>query len=111
MSVIARAFAVADGTAADLAAFTDASAVSNWAVASVAGLVRAGIVSGDAGRLSPKATITRAEIAQMLYELGLQFCSDAGCAPGLRPRRLYRHRAPDGGRLLRHALPRRRRRT
>lgn len=81
MSVIARAFAVADGTAADLAAFTDASAVSNWAVASVAGLVRAGIVSGDAGRLSPKATITRAEIAQMLYELGLQFCSDAAALP------------------------------
>ena len=81
MSVIARAFAVADGTAADLAAFTDASAVSNWAVASVAGLVRAGIVSGDAGRLSPKATITRAEIAQLLYELGLQFCSDATALP------------------------------
>lgn len=81
MSVIARAFAVADGTAADLAAFSDASAVSNWAVASVAGLVRAGIVSGDAGRLSPKATITRAEIAQMLYELGLQFCSDAAALP------------------------------
>ena len=81
MSVIARAFAVADGTTADLAAFTDASAVSNWAVASVAGLVRAGIVSGDAGRLSPKATITRAEIAQMLYELGLQFCSDAAALP------------------------------
>lgn len=81
MSVIARAFAVADGTAADLAAFTDASAVSDWAVASVAGLVKAGIVSGDAGRLSPKATITRAEIAQMLYELGLQFCSDAAALP------------------------------
>lgn len=81
MSVIARAFAVADGTAADLAAFSDASAVSGWAVASVAGLVKAGIVSGDAGRLSPKATITRAEIAQMLYELGLQFCSDAAALP------------------------------
>ena len=50
MSVIARAFAVADGTAADIAAFSDASAVSDWAVASVAGLVKAGIVSGDAGR-------------------------------------------------------------
>ena len=81
MSVIARAFAVADGTAADIAAFSDASAVSDWAVASVAGLVRAGIVSGDAGRLSPTAGITRAEIAQMLYELGLQFCSDAAVLP------------------------------
>lgn len=81
MSVIARAFAVADGTAADIAAFSDASTVSDWAVASVAGLVRAGIVSGDAGRLSPTAGITRAEIAQMLYELGLQFCSDAAALP------------------------------
>lgn len=81
MSVIARAFAVADGTAADIAAFSDASAVSDWAVASVAGLVKAGIVSGDAGRLSPTAGITRAEIAQMLYELGLQFCSDAAALP------------------------------
>ena len=69
MSVIARAFAVADGTAADIAAFSDASAVSDWAVASVAGLVKAGIVSGDAGRLSPTAGITRAEIAQMLYNM------------------------------------------
>ena len=81
MSVIARAFAVADGTAADIAAFSDASAVSDWAVASVAGLVKAGIVSGDAGRLNPTAGITRAEIAQMLYELDLQFCSDAGALP------------------------------
>ena len=81
MSVIARAFAVADGTAADIAAFSDASAVSDWAVASVAGLVKAGIVSGDAGRLNPTAGITRAEIAQMLYELGLQFCSDAAALP------------------------------
>ena len=81
MSVIARAFAVADGTAADIQAFSDASAVSDWAVASVAGLVKAGIVSGDAGRLNPTAGITRAEIAQMLYELDLQFCSDAAALP------------------------------
>lgn len=81
MSVVARAFAVADGTAADLAAFADASAVSSWATASVAGLVKAGIVSGDNGRLNPNANITRAEIAQMLYELGLQFCADADQLP------------------------------
>ena len=47
----------------------------------LAGLVKAGIVSGDAGRLNPTAGITRAEIAQMLYELDLQFCSDAAALP------------------------------
>ena len=93
MSVIARAFAVADGTAADIQAFSDASAVSGWAVASVAGLVKAGIVSGDAGRLSPGASITRAEIAQMLYELGLQFCSDADALP-VSGRVIYTGTAP-----------------
>lgn len=81
MVVIARAFAVPDGTAADIQAFRDASSVSSWAVAKVCGLVKAGIVNGDNGSLYPTASITRAEIAQMLYNLGLQFCSDAAAFP------------------------------
>ena len=47
MIVIARAFAVPDGTAADIQAFRDASSVGSWAVAKVGGLVKAGIVNGD----------------------------------------------------------------
>ena len=81
MIVIARAFAVPDGTAADIQAFRDASSVGSWAVAKVGGLVKAGIVNGDNGSLHPTASITRAEIAQMLYNLGLQFCSDAAALP------------------------------
>lgn len=81
MVVIARAFAVPDGTAADIQAFRDASSVSSWAAAKVCGLVKAGIVNGDNGSLYPTASITRAEIAQMLYNLGLQFCSDAAALP------------------------------
>lgn len=81
MIVIARAFAVPDGTAADIQAFRDASSVGSWAVAKVGGLVKAGIVNGDNGSLHPTANITRAEIAQMLYNLGLQFCSDAAALP------------------------------
>ena len=70
-----------DGTAADIQAFRDASSVGSWAVAKVGGLVKAGIVNGDNGSLHPTASITRAEIAQMLYNLGLQFCSDAAALP------------------------------
>lgn len=81
MVVIARAFAVPDGTATDIQAFRDASSVSSWAAAKVCGLVKAGIVNGDNGSLYPTASITRAEIAQMLYNLGLQFCSDAAALP------------------------------
>ena len=69
MVVIARAFAVPDGTAADIQAFRDASSVSSWAAAKVGGLVKAGIVNGDNGSLHPTASITRAEIAQMLYNM------------------------------------------
>ena len=60
MVVIARAFAVPDGTAADIQAFRDASSVGSWAVAKVGGLVKAGIVNGDNGSLYPTASITRA---------------------------------------------------
>lgn len=93
MIVIARAFAVPDGTAADIQAFRDASSVGSWAVAKVGGLVKAGIVNGDNGSLHPTASITRAEIAQMLYNLGLQFCSDAAALPA-SGRVIYTDAAP-----------------
>lgn len=93
MIVIARAFAVPDGTAVDIQAFRDASSVGSWAVAKVGGLVKAGIVNGDNGSLHPTASITRAEIAQMLYNLGLQFCSDAAALPA-SGRVIYTDAAP-----------------
>ena len=62
MVVIARAFAVPDGTAADIQAFRDASSVGSWAVAKVGGLVKAGIPM-------PEGIIDTGECAQALYEL------------------------------------------
>lgn len=82
MTVLASAFALPGGTAADIKSFPDADSVSAWAVSSVAGLVKAGLVSGDNyGRLNPSAAVTRAELAQMLYKLDLCFCSDADALP------------------------------
>lgn len=50
--------------------FADAGAVSDWALAGVAGNVRAGIVTGRNGtELAPRAFITRAEIAVMAERL------------------------------------------
>ncbi|HHW00553.1 MAG TPA: S-layer homology domain-containing protein [Clostridiaceae bacterium] len=53
----------------DISSFTDADEVSDYAVEALTYLVRSGIVSGNAGKLSPKATSTRAEMAQVLYNL------------------------------------------
>jgi hypothetical protein len=66
-SVIARCLDLNAGDEASLDKFTDKSSVSDWARASVAALVEAGYVTGSNGRLNPKANITRAEFAQVLY--------------------------------------------
>lgn len=55
------------GTSADLSGFPDASSVSDYAVTPMATLVKAGIITGSGGKLNPKASITRAEMAVILY--------------------------------------------
>jgi len=52
-----------------LSDFTDSGDVSSWAKDSMAVLVETGIIAGNEGRLSPTATTTRAELAQVLYSL------------------------------------------
>lgn len=67
-----------DGTA--LAAYADAPAVSSWAAEHVAALVSEGIVSGSGGYLHPQSSLSRAEMAQLLFNLSLRASSeeDAG---------------------------------
>jgi trimeric autotransporter adhesin len=57
------------GTLSDISGFSDASQVSDYAVIPVATLVKTGIVGGSAGALHPKAMVSRAEIAVMLYRI------------------------------------------
>ena len=53
---------------ASLSGFTDATSVSSYAKGAMSWAVAAGIISGkDKGRLAPKDTASRAELAQMLY--------------------------------------------
>jgi hypothetical protein len=77
-AVVARAFKVPSGTAGDLASFSDAGRVSSWAVNSVAGLVKAGFVSGSNGRLSPADNITRGQFAAILNRMVSQYITEAG---------------------------------
>jgi hypothetical protein len=78
MTILARAMkltglsvTLADSeVSALLAKYTDAGLISNFARAGVAACVKAGVVSGTtASTLSPKDSVTRAEVAVMVQRL------------------------------------------
>lgn len=57
------------GKSTDLSAFKDRREVSDYAEASVATLVKAGIIQGSNSYLNPKSLISRAEMAVILYKV------------------------------------------
>lgn len=65
----AKGIPLAEGSAADLEGFADAGDVSDYALISVASLVKAGIIMGSGGRLYPEDIISRAEMAVILYRV------------------------------------------
>lgn len=65
--VIVRAFGL-EGSA-DLSGFADANKVSGWAKAGVATAVANGVIKGDGTSLNPGKSISRAEIAVMVYRV------------------------------------------
>lgn len=52
-----------------LSDFTDEDQIDSWANTAMNQMVESGIVSGSNGKLAPLNTITRAEMAQVLYNL------------------------------------------
>ena len=52
-----------------LSCFTDAGQIAPWAKDAMTLLVETGTIGGSSGRLTPKGTATRAEMAQVLYKL------------------------------------------
>ncbi len=52
-----------------LSDFTDRASISTYAQEAMEYLVKTGVVSGNKGYLSPKATTTRAQMVQVLYNL------------------------------------------
>lgn len=70
LKVIGRFPAVRnDSDAPSLSDFADAEQIDAWAREAMTLLVETGNVSGDAGKLMPRSTATRAEAAQVLYNL------------------------------------------
>jgi len=56
-------------TSKSLSDFSDAGQIAPWAKESMEYLVEVGVVSGSDGKLNPNCTATRAEMAQILYNL------------------------------------------
>ena len=76
---IARALVVSTTDYSVLDKFTDGSDVSGWAKEFVAALVSNGYVNGYGnGTILPKNNITRAEFAQLLYNIFKQYITAAG---------------------------------
>jgi hypothetical protein len=67
--VLARAFKLTGSPETILEMFSDKSEISSWSEDGIASLVSAGYITGSNGRLYPKQNITRAEFAQIMYNL------------------------------------------
>ncbi len=67
--VLARALSLEVGNVEKLNAFSDGASVSDWAKSPISAMVENGYVNGSNGKLNPKGNITRAEFAQLMYNL------------------------------------------
>lgn len=75
--VISRAFKV-DKSSNRPSGYTDLSDLSSWAEKEVYGLIQAGYVKGSGNKINPKATITRAEFAQLMHNIVKEYISTPG---------------------------------
>ena len=80
--VLARAFRLDDGDVSELDKFSDADSVSSWAKSYTAALVSKGFVNGSDGMLNPKNNITRAEFAQIMYNMIKTYIDDPATLKG-----------------------------
>ena len=77
-AVLSRAFKLPNGDASALDRFSDKASVSKWAVPELAAMASNGYVNGSNGRLNPLNSITRAEFAQVMYNMLRRYYSTEG---------------------------------
>ncbi len=68
MTILGRAQTLGEARD-DLSAFSDRAAVADWARDYVSAMVAQGVISGSNGKLNPTGSVTRAQVAKMLYYL------------------------------------------
>jgi hypothetical protein len=75
--VLARALKLGKSVAV-AGEFTDLGQISSWAKEEVYSMINAGYVQGSNGKINPKATITRAEFAQLMDNIIKVYINEAG---------------------------------
>ncbi len=60
---------VSAGSAADLASYKDTNKISGYAEDAISALVREGLIKGSGNMINPRAQLTRAEAAAVIYKL------------------------------------------
>lgn len=74
--VLARVYNLKTNDYASLNKFSDADKIASWAKPELAALVKAGYVAGSGGVLNPLDPITRAQFAQVMYNLNKAYVDD-----------------------------------
>ena len=75
--VIARALYLDENASTDvLSKFTDADKISSWAKGTIASMVSNSYVNGSDGTINPMGNITRAEFAQLMYNVITLYIDD-----------------------------------
>ncbi len=67
MTILARAAKLSGGDPDNLLAFSDRKAIAAWAEEPLAAMLENKLISGSNGRLDPTGSVTRAQVAKMLY--------------------------------------------
>lgn len=79
MIVIARAMVLKDGNTEVLEKYNDYNEVSPWATGAIAALVEKGYVNGtNMNLVEPKAVVTRAQFAQIMYNIFSDYIQTTG---------------------------------
>ena len=67
--VLSRAFSLSASTTSGISKFKDGGEVAAWAKEGIEALIVSGYVAGSNGKINPNSHITRAEFAQVMYNL------------------------------------------
>lgn len=76
-AVLARAMKLSPGEKLNKS-FADAGSISDWAKGDVYALVNAGYIQGSGGKLNPQSNISRAEFAQIMNNIFIEYINTPG---------------------------------
>lgn len=76
--VLARAFKLTSNDIKSLDKFKDNSNINEWAKPEISALAAAGYINGNKGFLNPNSNISRAEFAQVMYNILKSYIKSAG---------------------------------